>query len=261
MELKLFGKSLFEFKKGASYLLPEAVATLPKSKYLPDFYVNFNNNGGGIIENWVVMEGSNGMIAVPKGKKGDKKKPKPAPVKIEITPKGVYEAKFLDDTSFKLKTDPKYVDGQIEDFKDKLALLKKEEYDMRNGVAEVQSVLIRMENRKKYPAHKDFFEQYPYTTTAKISELVKVHDHLKLGQIAQFVADLPKEAVDVMKHYNKETQKLCEKDAVFYIVANKKDFQKSDKRRDPILLAQSPFGHAWQILGAWDEEMLLIDEL
>jgi len=169
--------------------------------------------------------------------------------------------KFLNDDTYKLNTNAEYVDGQISDFKDKLALLKKEEYDMRNGVAEVSSILVRMENRKKYAEHKDFFEQYPYTTTAKIAELVKIHSHLKIGQIAQFVADLPKDAVEVMKEYNKTTQKLCEKDAVFYIIANKEDFKKSEKRRDPILLAQSPFSHTWQILGAWDEEMLLLEEL
>jgi len=64
-----------------------------------------------------------------------------------------------------------------------------------------------------------------------------------------------------MKNYNKATDKLCGKQAVFYIIANKKDFEKTDKRRDPILLAQSPFGHFWQILGAWDEECLIIEEL
>ncbi len=44
-------------------------------------------------------------------------------------------------------------------------------------------------------------------------------------------------------------------------IADKKDFEKKDKRRDPILLAQSPFGHFWQILGAWDKEMLFLEEL
>jgi uncharacterized lipoprotein len=72
---------------------------------------------------------------------------------------------------------------------------------------------------------------------------------------------MPKEAVEVMKAYNAATGELCGKQAVFYIIADKKDFKKSDQRRDPILLAQSPFGHVWQILGAWDKEMIFVEEL
>ena len=64
-----------------------------------------------------------------------------------------------------------------------------------------------------------------------------------------------------MKQYNKHTDELCSKQAVFYIIADKKDFERTSQRRDPILLAQSPFGHFWQILGAWDKEMILIEEL
>jgi uncharacterized lipoprotein len=168
---------------------------------------------------------------------------------------------MLHDKVFTLNTDKDYVESQLADFKDKLNLLKSEEYDMRNGVEEISSVIIRLENRKKYPSVKSFYEDFPYTSTQKINELVKEHDYLKLGQVAQFLADMPREAVNVMKEYNRATEKLCGKQAVFYIIADKKDFQKSDKRRDPILLAQSPFGHFWQILGAWDKEMLLIEEL
>ena len=72
---------------------------------------------------------------------------------------------------------------------------------------------------------------------------------------------MPKEAVAAMKEYNKGCDKLCGKQAVFYIIADKKDFEKTNKRRDPILLAQSPFVNRWQILGAWDKEMLFLEEL
>lgn len=80
----------------------------------------------------------------------------------------------------------------------------------------------------------------------------------KLSKIEQFIADLPSDAMQVMKEYTDNTKKLCDKKAVFYIIADKEDFNKTNKRKDPILLAQSPFGHVWQILGAWDKEMLLL---
>ena len=132
---------------------------------------------------------------------------------------------------------------------------------MSSETLKISSILIRLENRKKYSHFKSFFENYAYTTTTKIDKLLKVHNYLKMGQVEQFLADMPKEAIREMKQYEKNTKKLCGKKPVFYIMANKKDFEKSQKRRDPILLAQSPFCHNWQILGAWDKEMLLLEEL
>lgn len=269
MEIKLFGKSLFSAKKNRAEIL-WGEATSPKmteSKFLPDFHNKQGSFGGSNwTESYVVVESSTGgSVAVPqsmipkKGKKGlkiDGRK-----VQIQLTPKGVYEGKFLNDDTFVLNTNEKYVDGQLADFKEKLTLIKSEEYDMKNGVEEISSMIQRLENRKKYPEVKEFFEKLPYTTSSKIAQITKTHDNLQLGQIAQFVADLPKEAVDIMKEYNENTKKVCGKQAVFYIIADKKDFKKSESRRDPILLAQSPFGHIWQILGAWDKEMMFLEEL
>ncbi len=270
MEFKLFGKSLFELKTSRKdFLLNQVEGSRKESKYLPDFYQGRGNFHD--ISNYVIMtepevfgstnstttattSGSMRAVAVPI-KKDEQK------IKVELTPKGIYQARLLHDQAFKLNTNPEYVDSQLSDFKDKLSLIKSEEYDMANGVKEIASIVTRLENRKKYPEVHEFFNEFPYTTTAKIEGLTKAHNYLKLGQVAQFLADMPKEAVKVMKDYNKYTDKVCGKQAVFYILANKKDFEKSQSRRDPILFAQSPFGHFWQILGAWDEEMMLLEAL
>jgi len=263
MEIKIFGKSLFEAKKAKSNILWEEVSS-PKareSKYLPDFYKDQRDATDEMAEYVIVPTNSVGRaVAVPKGKAKNKKKGEKLS-NYKITPKGIYEMKMLNNASFKLNTNPEYIEKQLSDFKDKLGLVKSEEWDMRRGVEELTSIVMRLENRKKYPEVKDFFENYPYTTSSKIGEVVKTHDHLKVGQIAQFIADMPKEAVEVMKEYNRNTDKVCGKQAVFYIIADKKDFKKTDTRKDPILLAQSPFGHFWQILGAWDEEMMFLEEL
>jgi hypothetical protein len=262
MEIKVFGKSLFTFKGKGDMWLAQASEKMAESKFLPDFYKERGNDSSIWSEFTLYNEANSGAaIAVPKGKKKDEAKPEVKKEEKKITPKGVYELQMLNDKSFKLNTNKDYVDGQIQDFKDKLALIKSEEYDMRRGTEEIGSVLVRMENRLKYDEVKEFYEQYPYTTNSKIAGMLKAHDHLQMGQIAQFLADMPKEAVTAMKEYNKATEKLCGKQAVFWIIADKKDFKKSDTRRDPILLAQSPFGHVWQILGAWDEEMLFLEEL
>lgn len=263
MEIKLFGKTLFEAKKSrANHFIELASNERKQSKYLPDFYDGWNDSNP--ISEYVVMQdiSSGGAVAIPKDKLNKKgKKTDGRKVHIELTPKGVYQCQMLNDKTFKLKVDPEYVESQLADFKDKLALITAEEYDMRRGVSEINSVVMRLENRKKYEEFKDFFDQFPYTQTTKIKEMEKVHTNLKLGQIAQFIADMPKEATQVMKEYNEKCNALCGKQAVFYIIADKKDFKNTNTRRDPILLAQSPFGHFWQILGAWDKEMLFLEEL
>lgn len=269
MKIKLFGRELFEFKgKNGDYYAQPAMNAVAQSKYLPDFKRAVNNGWSDSVissatSNWVfatdTTSATNGAVAIPTSVKITKT-PTVAERK-KLTPKKVYSLGMLHDKAFNVNMEPKYVDEQVASFKEKLALIKSEEYDMRNGTEEIGSILVRMENRKKYASTQQVFEKFPYTTNARINSVIKKHDYLQLGQVAQFLADMPKEATDAMKEYNAATMKLCGKLAVFYIIADKKDFAKNNTRRDPILLAQSPFGHFWQILGAWDDEMLFLDEL
>lgn len=267
--MKLFGKELFSKGKKGIQLHEDALEQIKKSDHLPDFYKDLGGgNGPAFIQftdSWgstQTLGGSSSSIAtITNGMTPKKEEITKVDPKDRLTPKSVFEMKMLHSKEFKLKVDPEYVDGQVEDFKNRLDLIKMESFDMRNGLKEVASILMRLENRKKYPKFATFFEEFPYTLTNSVQELVEKHDYLKMGEMSQFVADLPREAVDVMKKYEKVTKEICGKKPVFYIIADKKDFQKTTKRRDPILLAQSPFGHVWQILGAWDKEMLLVDEL
>lgn len=267
MEFKLFGKSLFSVNGDgnpkAQFIYNGAADQIAKSTHLPNFYTmsQYGGWGGTFISISEASDYTEKSLNTKKKKGTKKTKAADKPVAVEITPKGVYHLKLLNDESFTIKVDPAYIEDQLADFKDKLGMIKSAEWDMNRGTVEISSMIIRLENRKKYPDFKEFFEQFPYTTTARMNDLVAKHTHLKVGEVEQFLADMPKEAVTVMKEYTAKTQQLCDKKPLYYIIANKKDFEKTEKRRDPILLAQSPFGHFWQILGAWDEEMLLIEEL
>lgn len=266
--MKIFGIELFKSVNKGDLYFGNAVNELRNNKELPDFYAGRSSAFSGSVADQytVVMDSTSTTMGsstadygtkiytnIPKGKKQKKK--------IVITPKEVFTMKLLNDKSFKLNTNPQYVDMQLSSFKDRLSLLKTTRMDMENGSIELQSMVIRLENRKKYPQYSKYFEQFPYTKTQRINIVLKAHDYLKMGKIEQFLADVPKEAVDIMTEYKKQTIKLCSKSPLFYIIAHEDDFKKTDKRKDPILLAQSPFGHFWQILGAWDEEMLLLSDL
>lgn len=256
---KLFGSDLFNFKKNSN----------PGLMY--DFAQHglFNENMG-----W------NGMVdAMPASMaegiaKKSKKKDRPV---AQITPKGIYALKCLNDNNFKIITDKKYLEEQIAGIKEKLALLpKKEKIKIRrndwfqptpNGGAvefarqELESIMERLENRLKLDLVKDETEKYPYTTAKLVSEVLEPNKHLWCRKADSFVPDFPRDAIKAMADYNEMCVALCGKKTHFYVIAKAEDFQKVNKRRDPILLAQSPFGFFWQILGAWDEEMIYLGEL
>jgi hypothetical protein len=131
-----------------------------------------------------------------------------------------------------------------------------QEYSKR----EVQALIERLKNRKKYSKFKRYFEQFDNTTDEKIAKLLEKYD-LEMHTSDLFVPEFPDEAIAVMKSYTEQMKKICKKRPVFYVISEPSDFKKKYEKRDPILLAQSPFGFYWQILGAWDEEMLLLSEL
>lgn len=124
----------------------------------------------------------------------------------------------------------------------------------------LESAIQCLENRKKYDEYKEFFEKFPCTFSDKIHELTEKYN-LVLKSSEIFVPEFPEEAILIMDAYQEMTIKLCGKKPTFYVIATIDDFKEKDKKRDPILLVQSPFGYFWNILGAWDAEMVLLSEL
>ena len=149
----------------------------------------------------------------------------------------------------------KDLDDKIQLLNDKLSLTVQ-----KYSEAELKGMVQRLENRKKFNEYKDFFGKFPCTTDQKIEDLLKKYK-FQMGTTDIFIPDFPKEAIDVMKAYKEKTVELCGKESAFYVIARESDFKKNRDKRDPILLAQSPFGLFWNILGAWDEEMVVLSEL
>ena len=172
--------------------------------------------------------------------------------KIRVTPKSVLHELETVATPFSLAN----LDDKIIVLKDKEKLIT-QAYAKR----EMGHLIQRIENRKKYAEHKEFFDRFQNTTDEKIDALLKNHDHLVQKTSDLFIPEFPDEAISVMKAYTEKTALICEKKPVFYVIAEADKFKEAFKKRDPILLVQSPFGFYWQILGAWDEEMLLLSEL
>lgn len=172
-------------------------------------------------------------------------------MKIALTPKEALSELERIPTTFSLAN----LDDKIAMLKDKEKLIK-QSYANR----EILALLQRLENRKKYAEHKDFFEKFDNTSQDKIDALL-TKTGLVMKESDIFIPEFPDEAINVMKAYIEKVELICGKKPVFYVIADAKEFRSAYEKRDPILLVQSPFGFYYQILGAWDEEMLLLSEL
>lgn len=261
--MKLFGKDLFSYKKE------------------PEFLWNFNQWGVLGRNNLEMMAIENIMAAANTGAEKSRKKKLKKEAEKMLTPKQIYDLKSLNDNKFVINIDKDYLNDQIADLKYKLAALggpnkrnKKtntiENYpvliDNHSGASaigrdEIESMIERLQNRFKIDQVKNTLEEFPHTTNLLIDKLLKDHKNLRFNIASDFVPDFPKAALDAMRKYDKMCLDLCNKKAVYYVIAQSKDFEQVSRRRDPILLAQSPFGFFWQILGAWDEEMIYLGDL
>ena len=220
-------------------------------KYLFDFKLGYRSGFGGdggsinaFVTGGMGMPANGSSVDSPDKKEEEVKK-------IVVTPKQVLSELEVIPTPFSLEL----LDEKISVLKDKEAMIK-QEYSKR----EVGALIERLENRKKYPEFKIYFDRFQNTNEEKMDVFIEKHKFvMKTSDI--FIPEFPDEAIATMKEYTEQVEKLCGKKPVYYVIAEEKDFKKAYEKRDPILLAQSPFGFYYQILGAWDIEMILLGEL
>lgn len=254
--MQLFGRKLFEHEV----------------KKLWDFNGFGNSDGTNIL----AYADPISLGAVTIGSTTIDKKKKKVVEKPKITPKELFKLEALNEQDFKIGTDATYLERAIRDCSQKLKLMpvpqkptKKNPYPAggaeKHGYDELKSIIERLENRKKIhdlsSSSKAVFESYPHTTVELVNKVLSENKHLALETAGKYVPDFPVEAVEAMADYKKFCKEVCGKETYFYVISKKEDFQVVNKRRDPILLAQSPFGFFWQILGAWDEEMIYLGDL
>lgn len=198
------------------------------------------------------------------------------PKQPELTPKEIFKAKTLNVPDFSFAVDDAYVEDQLKGLQNKLDLLGRKPKSKLHGLrpiagnesamkgyarAELERMVITLQNRRKIGLYSDIVNKWPHTTNEAIRKLMSTQKHLEAAPATSMVPDLPNEAIDAMQEYTDMTSALCGRKPVFYLIKPKARRAEVDKKRDPILIAQSPFGMFWQILGAWDEEVVFLDEL
>lgn len=242
-------------------------STTPESKepvYFYDFLKEWNNSGTILLapDNGVPMaavsgdftramqqdaQTMGGTITMGVSESIEKKEPKAVIKPIDV----VGELERMPDAISMVNLEEK-----ITTFKMREKFIRNNQYSKKECI----DMLTRLENRRKYEQFKEFYEQFDYTTTEKVAKLTTKYE-LVLKSTDLFIPTFPAEAIEIMNKYEEKTIELCNKKPVFYVIAENEKFKKEYDRNDPILLVQSPFGVYWQILGAWDKEILLLEEL
>ncbi len=256
--MKIFGKDLFKHKKDAVSMYDFAkfgwAKTYPQS-------IDMWTSTTAVYD---VNSTTTNEVKAPTG-----------PQKKSMTAKEVYKCEALNKNKFSFGVDAKYITKVVEELNAKLNLYPTHKKEKRGenylgspeggathyGKEELLSMIERMENRRQINKFKTVFEKYPYTNSTLIGKVLSENKALRCKLANDFVPDFPSDAVKSMKEYNDMCVDLCNKKTNFYVIANQEDFGEVNRRRDPILLAQSPFGFFWQILGAWDETMIYLGDL
>jgi len=237
-KLKTFFKvNVLGFFKSNDFSPPECSDDTLDSEYLFDF---LNYGGSGYFGNDVYSEDSE----LTSNKRDNQSK-------IKASPQSVLDELERIPSPISMVA----LDDKIKLLEDKKKLIK-QKYSRRD----VEGLLERLNNRKNYAKYKSFFDTYDTTTDEKISALLAKYD-LVMEKADLFIPEFPKDAIETMKAYSSMCELVSGKLPVFYVIATRTSFKQAQEKRDPILLVQSPFGFFWQILGAWDKEMLILSEL
>lgn len=135
----------------------------------------------------------------------------------------------------------------------------------RMRVLEKQSVILTdeaealgyLQNRKKYKKVAHLF-RWKVTTDEKINELLSKYKLQRVSFVG-YAKNVPNEALDEIEQFTKAFEEITDEGhPTLSLIC---DQGGPETKKDPILLAKSPFGRWYYVLGAWDKEVEYVDDL
>lgn len=146
------------------------------------------------------------------------------------------------------------IDDQIKIVKARLKVLKR-----FNGQISDELLALRyLKARKKFSRYEKYFH-WATTTDSKIQELVDKYK-VQFVPFESYSKSIPNEATDELEKFSSAWEKVVD-DEFSPDLKLITDYKGPEHKKDPILLAESPFGAWWYILGAWDKEVEIVDDL
>lgn len=144
------------------------------------------------------------------------------------------------------------IDHKIKTVKRRINVLKEQSVNLSDETEALGYLLAR----KQYNKVKDLFK-WKVTTDEKIKELLSKY---KLMQVSfqGYAKNVPNEALDEIEQFAEAYERVSDRQPNLQLIV---DYEGPEHKKDPILLARSPFGRWWYVLGAWDKEVEYVDDL
>ena len=133
-------------------------------------------------------------------------------------------------------------------------MLLEEELDV--NPTDEKEALEYLRARLKWEKYGKYF-RWSITTNELLDKLIKTYE-LRNVSFSGYYKSIPNEAIDELEHFIKYWKKVCKKEPEVRLII---DEGGEEEKKDPILLAHSPFGKWWYILGAWDKEVEYVDDI
>ena len=126
--------------------------------------------------------------------------------------------------------------------------------ELGHNTHEEEKVLSWLKARKQF---KKFGKQFKWAVTnkEKVKWFCKKYN-LRQSGWATYHRNVPNEALAELKKYLDLYSKVSDTDPKLIIIGDH-----DETKKDPILIASSPFGNYFYIIGAWDKEVEIMEEL
>ena len=147
------------------------------------------------------------------------------------------------------------IDGQIKVVEARLKVLEQ----FKGQTSDEIWSLRYLKARKYYKKYEALFN-WEITTEDLIKSLTTKY---KLSRVSfhGYSKSVPNEATMELERFGKAWEKVVDEDDYTPTLDLIIDYQGPEYKKDPILLASSPFGKWWYVLGAWDREVEIVDDI
>lgn len=169
---------------------------------------------------------------------------------------------FKEIISLEPKIDLTDLDFKIKTVERRRRLLKEE---LEMNPQDEEEALIYLYARKKLLKIKHNF-QWEMTNEKLITSLCQKYNVANVP-FSGYFKTIPMEAITELEKYLKEHKKFTDVKPILRLIIDdaptedSRDSRSGERKKDPILLASSPFGRWYFILGAWDKEVAIVDDL
>ena len=224
--------------QSTQYDTPRVIDTVPMSS--PAYFISSNNQQGAGIS---YTSGATDLPAVSnylESKADERKEILPVAVVNDLLTE--FPVMILNDLKLQIKSVEKRIKW----------LLK-----TNGNVSDEQRALAYLKARTKWMKYKHLF-CWKITTADKIQKLLKEYK-LRHVSFSGYSRNVPMEAIDEIEQFALALDKIIPDTSPELMLII--DDGGKETRKDPILLAKSPFGNWFYVLGAWDKEVQYIDDL